>query len=125
MRKMFAGILILAALAVGTIYGAERFEKEIDVLIDYVEATSILLSEGDYADAIKLLEHSVKRWRELESYTYIFIHHSKVDAVSDAYFDYLSAIRNSKSDDKGQRDKLIYYLKNVASQEKLSLGSIF
>lgn len=125
MRKLILGLVILAALFAGTVYSAYRFDKDMRRIIDYVEAASILSEDGDNLEAVILLEHAIKRWERLEDYTHIFIHRSEVDAVSDSFFDYLSAIRTTQADDKGMRDKLLYHLSDVAEQEKISLISIF
>ncbi len=125
MRKVLIGFLILAGFALGTIYTGSYFEQKMAGFIDGVEESSEKISEGNLNEAVMCLESSIEEWLELERYTYVFIHHTKIDAVSDAYYDYLSAIRTSGEDDEAQRDKLIYHLRDVAAQEKISLGSVF
>ncbi len=124
MRKLLLGAGILAIFAIGTNVLALKFEREIALLADDVVKTSAFMTEGRESDAEKQLVDSLTKWLEMERFTSVFINHSKIDAVTDAYYDYLGII-SSSLDDEALRDKLIYHLSDTASMEKLSFGTIF
>ena len=124
MRKMIVGSIILLLLTGAGLYNAHYFGTEIGHLVDYVEAASILSSDGDNTQAVTLLEHAISRWEAFERYTHIFIRHSEIDAVSDAFYDYLNALKNG-GEGYGEREKLIYHLNICAEMEKPALGTIF
>lgn len=125
MSKLIAGVITLVLFSAATIMNAVYLDNEIKSFIVDVEEASVLMDEGKSDDSLLRLHRSMDKWIKRSNYTYLVLHHSKVDRVADAYFEYISAIINEKTNNRTLRDKLIYHLKGCSSSEKISLVSIF
>ncbi len=125
MRRIMAGAGILALLLALGLYSSLVFREKIERLADYVEAASILYSDGDRTQALRLMELGIERWEDMELYTHVFIRHSQVDAVSEAFYEYMGDLRSGGGNDTGAREKLLYCLKITAEMEVPGLSTIF
>lgn len=125
MRKLMLGAGILAALLVGTIFNAKMFDDRVGELSGKIESASSLLASGSTEEGLKLLENTAEEWDGFEGYTHIFMRQGEIDAVCDAFYDYLGSVRENGEDNTGARDRLLYRLDIMARSEKLRLGSIF
>jgi len=81
---------------------------------------------SEYGPAVEELQYAVDKWNENDRYTHIFIRHSEIGVVSEAFYDYLSDLcdENSKSA-KGSYQKLRWALASIVTMEHVTLGSVF
>ena len=102
--------------------------RTLDALIEGVEThvcrSSAALACGDSKLAASELETAMERWRGAEGYTHIFIRHSEIDAVWDAFFELNAALRGAQEADESLYLDLLYHLDSLARMEELLLGSI-
>lgn len=125
MKKMLCGIIILVGLLALSLYNATYFKNNIEILQDHVMKSSQLAQIGERSQGIEILEQAIGQWREMDAYTRVFIHHDGIDSVTDAFYEYLGALRSGDDDDTSARDRLMYHLEVVAAQEMPTWGSVF
>ena len=125
MRRGFiaAGLLILLfALLLANI-------RRLDTLIGAVEAgvcrSSAALRAGDAQLAASEAEAAMKLWRSEADYAHIVLRQSEVDAVSDAFFELLGAIRGREDEAEQEYLALLYLLDGIARMDHLRLSSVF
>lgn len=122
---MFCGLIILACLLALSLYNASFFKKNIEMLQEQVLESSRLTQGGERSEGIEILERAIGKWQELDAYTRVFIHHDSIDSVTDAFYEYLGALRSGDDDDTSARDRLMYHLEAAAAQEMPTMGSVF
>jgi len=124
MRNLIIGFSILISIFLFSVLSSSSLERKTNILLDHVYAASLLCRSGDTDDAIILLENAVVKWEGLSVYTMKFINQNKLDSVTEAFHNYIDSIDTDKADFYGAREQLIYQLRSVVEQEKLTLNSI-
>ena len=124
MRKMVCGLAVLSILFAAGIYNSLIFREKTQLLESYIRAASALVYEGEPAQGIILLESAIDEWSGMGKYNHIFIHSDGANSLTDAFYDYLSVLKNSGKDDSALRDKLLYHIQSLARNEMLSLEAV-
>ena len=119
-----AAVLALLILLSGwSIRRTDRLTAELNIALEKSRSAAETL---DGRRARELFEESLRLWLDAEGYTHIFIRHSEIDAITDAFYELSAAL---DADDRKEReaafDRLRYHLDSVNSMEKPSLGSVF
>ena len=118
-----AGILILLfALLLANLHA-------LDALLGAVEAgvcrSSAALSAGNVQLAASEAEAAMTTWQSEADYVHIVLRQGEIDAVSDAFFDLLAALRS----EDGQADAaylcVLYHLDSIARMDCPRLSGIF
>ena len=118
-----AGLLILLfALLLANIHALDR-------LIGAVEArlcrSSAALCAGDVQLAASEAEAAMELWQSRADYAHIVLRQEEVDAVSDAFFELLAAIRRGDGETDSAYLKLLYHLDSIERMDRLRLSSVF
>lgn len=125
MRKMYAGILILAVLLGAAIYNVHYLDRKMSRLLQYVDTAGLLESSGDFDSAQLMLREAISFWKGMDSYTHIFIRHSDIDSATDALYECLGCLQDGEPDSAASLEKLRAHLCSILDMEHISLGSIF
>lgn len=126
MKREYGAAAVLAVLLLLSCWSIRKVDGLTTELSITLEKSRSAAETLDSKRARELFEESLRLWLDAEQYTHIFIRHSEIDAITDAFYE-LSAVLDN--DDRKERaaafDKLRYHLDSVNSMEKPSLGSIF
>ena len=125
MRKMYAGILILALLLGASVYNVHYLDGKMARLLQYVDTAGQLAQGGDYDSARLMLRQSIEYWDGMSFYTHVFIRHSEIDSAMDAFYDCLGCLEEGGGDAGAALEKLRAHLCSITDMEHISLGSIF
>lgn len=123
MKREAIAVLLLLLL----ITGAWMNLKKLDTLMFCMEErlissqTEARTGEADRAE--REMRDALDLWLRSDGYTHIFIRHSEIDAISDAFYELAEAL--SDGDAEAAYEKLLYHLESVRDIEHLSLRSIF
>ena len=115
-------LILLFALLLGNI-------RMLDTLLGEVEArlcrSSAALAAGDAQLAASEAEAAMKLWQSEADYAHIVLRQSEIDAVSDAFFELLGAIRGGEDEAEQKYLALLYLLDGIARMDHLRLSSVF
>ena len=125
MRRELAAIALLILLVSLLLYHIRTLDSLIDEVEAQVCASSAALARGDRKGAVSELETARKLWDEAESYAQVFVRHSEIDAVWDAFFELNAALRGEEKQQEEAYLQLLYHLDSVEQMDHLHLGSIF
>lgn len=125
MRKIILGFVILFSIFSASISSSLFIDKKISGIAEKVSAAHDISFEGNVDLALEILDNAMNEWKGIKDYGSIFISETKLDAVTEAFYSYLSSLSEEKENSIYKKQALIYHLDNIASQERLSLGSIF
>lgn len=125
MKKMYAGLLILAILLFAAIYNVHYLDRKMGQLLQYVDTAGELAGRGDFDSAQVLLREAINYWDGMDSYTHVFIRHSEIDSAFDAFYDCLGCLESADDGSRAALEKLRSHLSGIVGMEHLSLGSIF
>ena len=124
-KTLGAGILmllLLGASAWNILYLDDltgRLESQIDTSRTYWLA-------GDTEGAMDALDDALSDWHGAEGYTHIFIRHAEVDAVTDAFYNVMSALSGDDMVSAGSEyDRLKAHLQSIDSMEHVTIKSVF
>ena len=125
MKREIAAYALLILLTALLLYNIRTLDALIDAVETQICRSSAALQSGNSQLAASELEAAMELWYEAEPYTHIFVRHSEIDAVSDAFFDLNAALRGGEAQTEDAYLQLLYHLDNVESMERLRWGSIF
>ena len=115
-------LILLFALLLGNI-------RMLDTLLGEMEArlcrSSAALAAGDAQLAASEAEAAMKLWQSEADYAHIVLRQSEIDAVSDAFFELLGAIRGGEDEAEQKYLALLYLLDGIARMDHLRLSSVF
>ena len=119
-----AGILILlAGFSVWNLYYVKNMTAEISQTLtesySYAEA-------GDWEQAAKLAQKAESLWLAEEEYTHVFIYHSELDLITNAFGDYYSEIyRQDAGGTAGALHKLLDHIEGLYELERVTIKNVF
>ena len=118
-----AGLLVLlCALLLANI---RALDSLIDTLEERLCRSSSAWQAGDRQLAVSEAEAAMKLWQSEADYAHIVIRQGEIDAVSDAFFELLTALRSGEDEGEGAFLSLLYHLDSLARMDHLRLSSIF
>lgn len=123
-REVLAAALLILTLAL-LLVNIHALEGLVGELEEHVCRSSAALARGDREHAVSELEAAMTLWQSAEGYTHVFVRHSEIDAVSDAFFELNAALRGGDEADDALYLALLYHLDSIEKMDELRLGSIF
>ncbi|HHU23269.1 MAG TPA: DUF4363 family protein [Clostridiales bacterium] len=126
MIKEVIAVVILLLLLAGSIVNVLYFEGLVNELLGHIDKAMEYAVKSEYESAVEELEYAIEKWSRGDRYTHIFIRHSEIGVVSEAFYDYLSDLcdENNKSA-KGSYEKLRWSLTSILTMEHVTMGSVF
>ena len=116
-------LLVLFGAAGWNIRRADRLTQELE---QHLALSQKALLSGDRAYAETELEAAVRIWENAKHYTHVFLRHSEIDSVSDAFFQLLQGVRAGDGKElSAAYDLMRYHLDAIAYMEHISPGSVF
>ena len=117
-----AGLLILLlALLLANIHALDELLAGMEA---HICRSSAALSAGNVQLAASEAEAAMKQWQSAADYAHIVLRQSEIDAVSDAFFDLLAAVRGDGEAETAYLS-LLYQLDSIARMDHLRLSSVF
>ena len=118
-----AGLLVLlCALLLANI---RALDSLIETLEEHLCRSSSAWQAGDRQLAVSEAEAAMELWQSEADYAHIVIRQGEIDAVSDAFFELLAALRSGEDEGEGSYLSLLYHLDSLARMDHLRLSSIF
>ncbi|MDO4816189.1 MAG: DUF4363 family protein [Bacillota bacterium] len=124
-KEIIATILLLLVFA-GALINISCNDKMVYSLEDEVKAAMESAIDGDFDNAKSQLDTAAEHWLSLDGYTHIFIRHSEIDSVTDAFFNLKSTIYEEEAGAcEGAYGQLMAHLESIRTMEHIRFGSIF
>lgn len=124
MKKEIFAIITILLLIVASLINIFHLNRLIDSMSTHINAAIFALNIGDISIAESELNNALKIWLNSNKYTHVFIRHTEIDAITDAYFDALAAIKSKNNSAITLMEQTKYHLESILSIEKLSLESV-
>lgn len=124
MKKEIFAIITILLLIVASLINIFHLNNLIDSMTTHINAAIFALNVGDISIAESELNNALKIWLNSSKYTHVFIRHTEIDAITDAYFDALAAIKSENNSAITLIEQTKYHLESILSIEKLSLESV-
>lgn len=126
MKRELCALLFLLALFGAAAWNIRRADSLTLELEQHLALSQKALLAGDRSYAEEELEAAVRIWENAKRYTHVFLRHTEIDSVSDAFFQLLQGIRAGDGKElSAAYDLLRYHLDSVAYMEHINLGSVF
>ena len=126
MRKAAAALVLLGLLTGVSAWNVRYLDSLTDTLEADIERSRILWQAGDVSGACKALDDALSIWYGAEGYTHVFIRHSEVNDVTDAFFDVFAALSGDDTAAAGsQYDRLEAHLDSIDTMEHVTWKSVF
>jgi hypothetical protein len=125
MKRELAAYALLIVMIALLLFNIRTLDALIEGVETHVCRSSAALLRGESNLAVSELETAMALWHEAEPYTHIFVRHSEVDAVADAFFDLSDALRGGEATQREAYRRLLYHLDSIGQMDHLRLGSIF
>ena len=117
-----AGLLILLfALLLANLHALDAL---IGTVGEGVCRSSAAKSAGEAKLAASEAEAAMQLWQSRADYAHIVLRQDEIDAVSDAFFELLEALRSGEEADEAYL-RLLYRLDRIERMEHLRLSSVF
>ena len=124
MKKEIFAIITILLLIVASLINIFHLNSLIDSMSTHINAAIFASNVGDMSIAESELNNALKIWLNSNKYTHVFIRHTEIDAITDAYFDALAAIKSKNNSAIILMEQTKYHLESILSIEKISLESI-
>ena len=124
MKREIIASALLILIFVGTVININVNDRMLLSLEDEVKSAYESAVNGDFDNAQMQLKSASEHWLSLDGYTHVFIRHSEIDALTDAFFEFEASLCEDVSSYKGDYDKLMAHLESIRTMEHLSFGSI-
>lgn len=123
-KELFAAITI-ASLLLGAFYNILHLQRLHDSIYSYLHAAIQSSQIENYNAAETYLSDAFSMWLNADGYTHIFIRHSEIDTISDAFYDALSDVIEEKETSVASISKVEYHINSIHAMEKITLKSVF
>ena len=126
MRKEIVAFTLLILILAGNLWNQRRLDKLTAGLLSLTESAYSAAETRDWSEAARDAEAAEKRWLEEDRYTHIFIRHTDIDALTEAFCDFRGAVAGQESGELlASYLRLEALLTSLRGMEKLSIGSVF
>lgn len=126
MKKAFAALALLGVLFGVSVWNIRYLDRLTDTLEGHLERSRQLWLAGDLPGADLALHDALDLWYGAEGYTHVFIRHSEVNDVTDAFYDVFAALSGEDTSAAGaQYDRLTAHLESIDTMEHATLKSVF
>ena len=124
MKREIIAVILLILLFVGALINIRANDRIVCDLESEVRQAYKSAQSGDTEKAKSLLSAAEEHWLALDGYTHIFIRHSEIDSLTDAFFDFHSSLNEKPAEIEGAYNRLMAHLESIRTMEHLRLGSI-
>ena len=125
MKREAVAAALFSALILLSLWNLRRIDKLTGEMTRLLEASEASAESGELDNALGYAEKALEVWLSAEGHTHIFIRHSEIDGTSDAFYELLSAIKDSDGDALSPAyGKLLYHIDSISGMEHVSIGSI-
>ena len=125
MKREAVAAVLFSALILLSFWNLRKIDKLTNEMTRLLEASEASAQSGELDDALGYAEKALEVWLSAEGHTHIFIRHSEIDGTSDAFYELLSAIKDSDGDALSPAyGKLLYHIDSISGMEHVSIGSI-
>lgn len=125
MKREAVAAVLFSALILFSFWNLRKIDKLTNEMTRLLEASEASARSGELDDALGYAERALEVWLSAEGHTHIFIRHSEIDGTSDAFYELLSAIKDSDGDALSPAyGKLLYHIDSISGMEHVSIGSI-
>lgn len=126
MKKEFCAGTLVLLLFIGAIWNIFYLNRLADRLETHIDCSRQACTQEDFPTAERELRQSLEIWLQADGYTHIFIRHTEIDALSDAFYDLLGDLSSrDRAAAAGDYEKLLYHLESIVSMEHVTARSIF
>ena len=126
MKREIGALLLLAALFGVSLWSIRRTDRLTDEVEKHLELSEKALRADDRETAEAELEAALRVWQADKRYAHVFLRHTEIDCISDAFFALQQGLRGGDGAELGAAyDLLRYHLECVDSMEHISPGSVF
>lgn len=124
-KTLFAGALLLALLA-ASFWNVRCIDRLTDTVTLLAE-TAREKADEDAASARLALEEAFRLWESAAGYTNVFIRHSEIDAVADAFYDAFAVLdgESTRGEVQSAFDRLEKHLACIDAMEHVTVKSVF
>ena len=127
MKREAVAAALFSALILFSFWNLRKIDKLTNEMTRLLESSEASAESGELDDALGYAEKALEVWLSAEGHTHIFIRHSEIDGTSDAFYELLSAIKDSDGDGSvlsPAYGKLLYHIDSISGMEHVSIGSI-
>ena len=126
MKKEIVALALLLLIAAGNIWNHRRLDRLITELNALTAEAFAASQEQNWPAAETAARRAEDQWAAANGYTHIFIRHTDIDALTEAFCDYRGALSGrDEGDILAGYLRLSAGLRSLLDMEKLSAGSIF
>lgn len=125
MKREITALVLLILLFAGSLINIACTDKIVYSLEDEAGRAFLSAQNGDFDSAKSQLSAAAEHWLALDGYTHIFIRHTEIDSLTDAFFDFEAALNDDGGAYVGAYHKLMAHLESIRTMEHLKFGSIF
>ncbi len=126
MKKEFVALALLLLIIIGNIWNQRRLNGLISDLDDLTEEAYAASQAQNWSEAEAAARSAENRWSAENRYTHVFIRHTDIDALTEAFCDYRGAIAgHDEGNILGSFLRLSAGLHSLLDMETLSAGSVF
>ena len=126
MKKEIVALTLLLLILAGNIWNQHRLDELTAGLLSLTESAYTAALARDWTEASLSAEASEKLWLDADRYTHIFIRHTDIDALTEAFCDFRGAVAGQETGELlASYLRLKALLTSLRGMEKLSIGSVF
>ncbi len=126
MRKEIVAFTLLLLILAGNLWNQRRLNDLTAGLLSLAESAYSAAQTQDWSEASRAAEAAERRWLEEDRYTHIFIRHTDIDALTEAFCDFRGAVAGQENGELlAAYLRLKALLTSLRGMEKLSIGSVF
>ena len=125
MRREIIAAVLLALLCIGAWINVRTLDSLVGDMVSELSLSAQAAQRGETGQADERLLAALDRWVNADGYTHIFIRHSEIDAISDAFYELRAQLLSGETEGlDALYGKLLYHLDSIDRIEHLSLKSI-
>ena len=126
MKREYGALALLTLLMLTALWSIRRTDFLTEQIALCLERSERALEREDANTALAALDGALELWREQRNYVSVFLRHSDVDSVSDAFFTLREKLLDRDAAGiAGAFSQLRYRLETVDAMEHISLAAVF
>ena len=125
MTKELIAAALLALIILGSWLNLLCLDRLVSAVEDSLSQSMTSYRSGSTREAHDALLNALALWLNADGYTHIFIRHSEIDAISDAFYELSEAMLSGGEETDAVYARLLCRLDSMADIEHPSLRSIF
>ncbi len=124
-KEAFAGLLLIIIL-VFSLLNINYIQKICEELTRIMDKASSDIDDENWETAAEAAHEAIELWNKKDTYTHIFLPHSRIDALTEEFYELLKAIEaQSAGEASASAEFLKDRIMNIPTAEGIRLGNIF